>query len=121
MAVHVSEREWQRVLADALDALGWAWFHIYPLQTAHGWRTPTTAKGIPDLCCFRGAYTLGIEVKDNRGTVDPQQKVWLTRWSVLAGGRAWVLRPRDDIDQIVAWLRDPQHAPRIYGFEPATI
>lgn len=116
----VTEREWQQVLTDALDACGFAWFHVYPLQTKHGWRTPTTAKGIPDLVAVRGPFLVAIEVKGDKGLVGAEQLQWLTRFSVLAGGRAWLLRPRDDIQQIVGWLRDPQSAPRVYGFTPTS-
>ncbi len=120
MASVATEREWQAVLMDLVTTLGYAHFHVFPLMTSRGWRTPTTARGIPDLCCFRGPYTIGIEVKSDTGKADPDQILWLTRWSVLAGGRAWLLRPSDDLDTIVAWLRDPKDAPRVHGFTPGT-
>lgn len=112
-----TEREYQEQLTDLLTVLQWRWFHIYPLQTAHGWRTPTTAKGIPDVIAVRGAYTVAIEVKSDRGAVGAEQLVWLRDWSYLAGGRAWLLRPRDDFQTIVGWLRNPADAPRVHGFD----
>jgi hypothetical protein len=114
----VSEREFQQQITDLLDMTGWAWFHVYPLQTRHGWRTPTTAKGIPDLVCVRPPYTLSVEVKSDKGAVGAEQLMWLERWSLIAGGRAWLLRPADDLQQIARWLQDPEHAPRRHGFTP---
>ncbi len=113
-----TEREFQRVITDALDHTAWKWTHVYPLRTAHGWRTGTTWRGWPDLTALRGPYLLAIEIKTDAGRADPEQIDCLTRFSVVAGARAWVLRPRDDIAQIVGWMRDPATAPRVYGFVP---
>lgn len=112
-----TEKEWQRTVVELLDAMQWANTHTYPLRTEHGWRTGTTAKGWPDLVAIRGAFVVGIECKTDRGRADPEQLVWLSRFSYLAGGRAWLLRPRDDLSLVASWLRTPADAPRVYGFE----
>lgn len=117
----VSEREWQRTLCDALDATGYRWSHTYPLRTQHGWRTGTTWRGWPDLVALRGSWLLAIEAKTDTGRADPEQIDCLTRFSIVAGARAWVLRPRDDLTEIVAWMRDPRNAPRTFGFTPISI
>lgn len=111
-----TEREWQRTITDLLSALGFKWSHTYPLRTAVGWRTGTTWRGFPDVVAVRGPFLICIEAKTDTGRADPEQIDCLTRFSCIAGARAWVLRPRDDLQQIAGWLRDPKTAPRVYGF-----
>lgn len=117
----LTEKDWQCTITDALAATGWKFSHTYPLRTQHGWRTGTTWKGWPDLVALRGTFLLAIECKLDAGRADREQLDCLTRFSVVAGARAWLLRPRDDIAQVVAWMRDPVHAPRTFGFDPQTL
>jgi hypothetical protein len=114
----VRERDWQATLVAALEAFGYVVEHTYPLRTQHGWRTGSTLKGKPDLIALRPPRLLAIEVKTDVGRLDPEQRAVLSLYALVPSCRAWVLRPRDDWDTIVAWLRRPKLAPQAYGFDP---
>jgi Holliday junction resolvase len=112
-----TEREWQKTLVAALEVYGWHVNHTFMLQTRDGrWRTGTTAKGFPDLQALRGSWQLAIEVKGYKTAVEEEQLVWLARFANLPAARAWILRPQDDWSDIQRWMRDPEHAPRRFGW-----
>jgi hypothetical protein len=120
------ESEFQKLLVETLTVFHWDTMHVYPLRTKHGWRTPTTAKGWPDLVGLRQTFILAIEVKgfDSRGKPTPFQEgqiEWLARFAAIPTGRAWVLRPTDDLSQIARWLATPATAPGTYGWDPTDI
>jgi hypothetical protein len=119
----VSEKEWSATVKDLLETFGWAINHVYPLKTeSGGWRTSTTAKGWPDWMALRGEYILALELKGYTARGDatrfkPGQRDWLLRFAAIPTGRAWVLRPTDSLAEIMSWVRYPQDAPRIFGWD----
>ncbi len=122
-----AEKAYQDTLIDPRDGLliilGYATNHCYPLQTKHGWRTGTTAKGWPDIIAVRQHFVLAVEVKgfDVKGRptpFQPGQVEWLELFAEIPTGRAWVLRPTDDWDQTVQWCRHPEDGPRRFGYDP---
>lgn len=115
-----TEKEFQTTLVRTLEVLGWHVNHVFPLRTKHGWRTGTTAEGWPDLFAVRGPWAIAIEVKSDKGRLRAEQRVWLQRLALIPSIRSWVIRPRDDYSQLVSWLRDPEHAPRVFGWQPTT-
>jgi hypothetical protein len=122
----IGEKAFQGQVIDLLTVMGWSYNHCYALRTEHGWRTGYTAVGFPDLCCFRGEYIVGIEVKGfssrgDAGRLTPQQVGWLQRFAEIPTGRAWLLTPLDpDFDRLVDWVRHPADAPRRYGYTTPT-
>lgn len=116
-AARVPERAFQQTIVELLDALGWASCHTYPLQTRHGWRTGTTAKGWPDLVALRGSYVVAIEVKSDTGRATAEQVAWLRRFAELDAGRAWLVDPSTDVQTLARWLQYPEHAPHTHGFD----
>lgn len=118
----MNERNYQDTVVELLHVFGYAVDHTYPLQTKHGfYRTPSTMKGKPDLTALRPPRVLAIEIKTDRGRATTEQVACLTVWSEIPCARAWLLRPRDDWDTLVGWVRSPKHAPRVYGFDPIPI
>lgn len=115
----ILEREWQATLVQLLERLGWSVNHTRPGRGKKGvWTTPTTAKGWPDLVCLRGPHLLAIECKGPATPVTPEQIEWLSRFSDLSCGCAWLLRPDAPIDEVAHWMAYPAEAPRVWGFEP---
>lgn len=118
----VSEKDFSRVLMETLATFRYKAMHVYPLQTVNGWRTPTTSPGYIDITAIRLEFILAIEAKGynargDKGTpVTSQQIGWLEAFASIPTGRAWVLRPTDDFDVFVSWLRFPAEAPRRFGY-----
>ena len=112
----VPERAYQQTIVELLEATGWAVCHVYPLQTKHGWRTGTTAKGWPDLVATRGPYIIAVEVKSDTGKATPDQLDWLARFAALDSGRAWLVDPSLNIQDLAKWVQHPADAPRRAGF-----
>lgn len=118
----MNERNWQGTLVDLLHLFGYVVDHTYPLQTKHGfYRTPSTLAGKPDLTAIRPPRLLAIECKTNTGRLTTQQIACLTLHAQVPCHRAWCLRPRDDWDLIVEWVRRPSVAPKVYGFDPMDV
>lgn len=111
-----SEKEFQNTLVELLETLGWAHCHTYPLQTKHGYRTGTTAKGWPDLVALRGEFVVAIEVKSDTGRVTAEQVEWLDRFARLGCGRAWLVDPSLPLQQLAEWLQHPDGAPVVFGY-----
>lgn len=118
------EREWQWIITEALTREGYLWQYVYPMQTKDGgWRTSTTAAGFPDVTAWRPPWSIAMEQKVHgprtaAGTPTPEQIRWLMTFAELPYGRAWVLRPTDDWQQIANWIHRPDTAPRIHGWVP---
>jgi hypothetical protein len=102
------ERQDRKVTGAALQGMitelaaiyGWAWLHIRPAQTTHGWRTPIEGplgKGWPDLVLVNPIRrrTLAVEIKrqvDDALTAD-QRYVHLVLEQAGWAVRVW--RPSD--------------------------
>ena len=120
----LSERDFQRTLVSTLEILGYTVNHVRPVMVqARGvkrWVTPTTSKGWPDLVAInaRTHRLVAIECKADRtaAKVSDEQWNWLGRFHSVPGCVALVLRPADDWNLIVQWLRSPDTAPSGYGW-----
>jgi hypothetical protein len=94
----LTEAQWQKQVEKALDTFGWWWMHV-PSNVV---LCPTCKrriyrgirKGVPDIWAIRPPYMLYLELKTERGWLDPeQQRVQdLLR---ACGQVALCVRPRD--------------------------
>lgn len=108
---------------EALEWFGWTVNHVRAAQTQKGrWVTPTTAVGWPDLLGLReDAPLLVIENKRVGEYPDPHQRLWLELFHCRPGALVWVSRPSDPWDDLLRWLRHPDEAPTVWGWEPAGV
>jgi hypothetical protein len=91
----VSEKDFQKVVTDALNALGWRWYHSRPAQTSKGWRTALSGDaGYPDITAVRRDRILFIELKAEKGRLSEEQGAWLADLGA-AGAEAFCWRPSD--------------------------
>jgi hypothetical protein len=91
----VSEKDFQKAVADALNALGWRWYHSRPAQTSKGWRTALSGDaGYPDITAVRRDRILFIELKAEQGRLSEEQGAWLADLGA-AGAEAFCWRPSD--------------------------
>lgn len=123
MTIEPTERQYQGMIMEALQVMGWKAMHVFPLMDRHGvYRTPTTAKGFPDITALRGEWILSIEVKGPKTPFQPGQIEWLEAFATIPTGRGWALRPsKPDLKELVAWLRKPAEAPRRFGYTVPTV
>ena len=106
--IPMSERELQRLVTDALDALGYSWVHIRPGLNRRGhWSTPIAGSlggGWPDITAVRADRgVLFIECKAQDGRVSDAQRLV---HDVLraAGLDVRIVRP-SDVDALIEALR----------------
>jgi hypothetical protein len=91
----VSEKDFQKAVTDALNALGWRWYHSRPAQTSKGWRTALSGDaGYPDITAVRRDRILFIELKAEKGRLSEEQGAWLADLGA-AGAEAFCWRPSD--------------------------
>jgi hypothetical protein len=103
-AENVSEKDFQKAVTDALNALGWRWYHSRPARTSKGWRTALSGDaGYPDITAVRRDRVLFIELKTERGRLSEEQGVWLADLGA-AGAEVFCWRP-SDWPEIEATLR----------------
>jgi VRR-NUC domain len=89
------EKDFQKAVTDALNALGWRWYHSRPAQTSKGWRTALSGDaGYPDITAVRRDRILFIELKAQNGRLSEEQGVWLADLGA-AGAEAFCWRPSD--------------------------
>ncbi len=84
---------------DLATALGWLVTHSRPARKADGgWSTPIQGhKGFPDLTLVRPPFTIYAELKTEKGTLTPEQKVWIEALEKCgADVRLW--RPSDQAE-----------------------
>ena len=109
----VTEAEWQRTVEELLDANRWRWTHFRPARTAKGWRTALSGHpGYPDLVATRtnadgtGGRLIFLELKSERGKVEPEQHAWLDALDAVGCDRieCYVLYPsaKDRAAEILA-------------------
>ena len=108
----MTEAEFQGLVTEAAELLGWRWAHFRPAKTAHGWRTPVSGPlgaGWPDLVLVRerdGRMILA-ELKADSGKLGPDQSevmAYLRRIERLHGWLSVaVWRPRD-FDRVIEVL-----------------
>jgi hypothetical protein len=90
-----SEKDFQKAVTDALNALGWRWCHSRPARTSKGWRTALSGDaGYPDITAVRRDRVVFIELKTERGRLTEEQGVWLADLGA-AGAEVFCWRPSD--------------------------
>jgi hypothetical protein len=96
----LSGSDLQRQITDLAAMYGWAWIHIRPARTEHGWRTPIAGplgKGWPDLVLVHTGRqrTLAIEVKRELGDELTPDQLYTHTVLRMAGWDVRVWRPSD--------------------------
>jgi VRR-NUC domain len=92
---HVTEKDFQKTVTDALTAFGWRWCHFRPARTQRGWRTALSGSpGFPDLVAVRGDRVLFVELKAANGKLRDEQRSWLSALGA-AGAEVHCWRPND--------------------------
>lgn len=109
----LKEKEWQKQVEEALDTFGWWWNHNPPNVVV----CPCPCrrkifrgikKGIPDIWAMRPPYMLWIELKTERGQLDPEQR--RVRDLLRGCGQIWIhARPRDRA-VLLDWIANPELA-----------
>ena len=89
-----TEAEFQRVVTDYAESLGWHWLHIgrtgkYAANGAKG----TLGEGWPDLFLVKGDRAMYVELKSQGGVVSERQKRVMMILSEVAEVYVW--RPSD--------------------------
>ena len=108
----LKEKDWQKQVAEALDACGWWWMHV-PSNVVVCPRCHTKVyrgirKGVPDIFAMKPPYLLWIELKTERGQLDGEQK--RVRDLLRACGQIWIhARPRDR-RVLFDWIANPETA-----------
>lgn len=91
----VTETTLLNTVVDMCQVFGLLVHHCRPARTAQGWRTPIQGDaGFPDLIIAGPGGTLYRELKDARGRLSPDQRLWLDRLQ-QAGANADLWRPSD--------------------------
>jgi len=91
----VLEKDFQKAVTDALNALGWRWHHSRPARTSKGWRTALSGDaGYPDITAVRRDRILFIELNAEKGRLSEEQGVWLADLGA-AGAETHCWRPSD--------------------------
>lgn len=96
----VTGAELQGMVGELGALFGWAWIHIRPAQTSHGWRTPVEGplgKGWPDMVLVNATRqrTLAIEIKrEVDDALSPDQR-YVHGVLEAAGWTVRVWRPSD--------------------------
>ena len=103
-----SERDFQRCVLEAAQALGWRCYHQRPAWTTHGYRTALEGDaGWPDLVCCRDRpqpRLLIAELKTGRNRLTPAQAQWLALLRQVPGIEVYEWRP-EAWEDIVKTLR----------------
>lgn len=94
----LKEKPWQKQVEEALDFYGWWWFHVPPnvvVCPKCRWRIfRGIRKGWPDIVAIKPPRILWIELKTERGQLEPEQTE--VGMMLRACGQTWVhARPRD--------------------------
>lgn len=92
----VRERDLQSQVMALLKVNGWLAYHTYDSRRS--------APGFPDIVATKGRRLLALELKTATGKVTIEQYQWLMALGSVAGGEAYVVRPKDvdAIAEIVA-------------------
>lgn len=106
----IGEKELQQQVVELAKICGWRVLHVFPLMTKHGWRTPTTWSGWPDLTLIRPPGELVfLELKGPRTPITDDQVETIAYLSTLDHADARIVNG-DDWDWIQERLsRRPVH------------
>jgi hypothetical protein len=105
VALHVTEREFQKAVIDLARTAGWLVAHFRPAQAQSGrWLTAMQGDvGFPDLVASRGNRVLFAELKGQKGKLASDQATWVESLRQNPGIEVYVWRP-SDWDDIAARL-----------------
>jgi len=92
----MTEKQLMAALVDVFERFGWLVYHTFDSRRS--------APGFPDLVAVKGERLLAIEVKAQDGRVTPDQRVWLSALAAVPGVACYVVRPADDLSELVAIL-----------------
>jgi Holliday junction resolvase len=81
-------------IKDGLEARG------YLVFSTHGPRNRPLAQGVPDILAVKGGRLLAVEVKSARGSVRPEQAVFIARLKA-AGAVAVVGRSWEEVEKVL--------------------
>ncbi len=101
-----SEADFSQWFDDLRRLMGWLAVHFRPLQNQRGhWQTPYTGDGgFPDWVLVRDGRLLFVELKSEKGKVEPEQIAWLAEINQCQGVGAHLWRPSDrsQIEKVLA-------------------
>lgn len=105
----LKEPEWQKQVEDALETYGWWWLHVpsnvIVCSRCHAKNYRGIRKGFPDIFAMRPPYALFIELKTERGQLQPEQR--RVRDMLLGCGFTYLhARPRDR-GVLLDWIARP--------------
>ncbi len=94
----LKEKTWQKDVEEMLDLHRYWWVHIpsnvVVCERCHHKNYRGIQKGFPDLLAVKPPYILWIELKRERGAVEPEQRD--VGAMLLECGQIWIVaRPRD--------------------------
>lgn len=90
----LTERQWQRLVEDLAQHLGWLTYHTFDSRRSEA--------GYPDLTLVRERLVM-VELKTQRGRVRPEQITWAE--SLQSAGVEYYLWRPSDWDTILETLR----------------
>lgn len=94
--IPISEDQFKDWLIDLAKLFKWLVHHDRPARTEKGWRTPIQGDpGFPDLVLARRGRIIFAELKSEKGTLDPDQKIWLEHLDPSDEYEIYVWRPSD--------------------------
>ena len=100
------EKDFAKQVEGVLNLFGWLWKHDLPAVRQSGrWATALKgASGFPDYIAVRGGRVVCAEIKNEKGRVSKDQKVWIDALTKSGKVEVYVWRPQD-LDQIIETLR----------------
>jgi hypothetical protein len=91
-----SEKRLMAELVDVLDRFGWLTYHTFDSRRS--------APGFPDLIAVRDGRMLALECKSATGKLTTDQRAWLSALAGVPGVACYVVRPADDLAELLAIL-----------------
>jgi hypothetical protein len=109
----LTEAQWQKSVEQALTVFGWWWMHIPPnvvvCPNCHTKLYRGIARGFPDILAIKPPHILWIELKRERGQLEPEQTT--VGQMLQACGQTWLhARPRDR-ERLMGLIAHPEDGP----------
>jgi len=92
----MTEKEFLQQVRDLAKLCGWLTYHTYDSR-----RSP---EGFPDLVLVRGNQMVFAELKSEKGSVRPEQRMWLDALEKVCNVEVYLWRPHN-WDEIIERLR----------------
>lgn len=81
----LSEKDFQQQIVDLARTMGWRVFHVFDSRRSD--------PGFPDLVLVRGPVLLFLELKSERGRIQPEQAEWIAALKKAKIVEADIVRP----------------------------